>query len=278
MAYVGGRKSLVVFFVVASLFSSPALLADSVSLPQVRNATDAFLMGRSAQPGRTPSGSIRAQATGLAPAGFREVRDDDGTILAYVADLEPRGFIALSADTDIAPVVAYSFQASFPAGDDKANPLYRLLRADMKLRTSGSGGASGTQDAGNRQVVGPARGRADRMYRQDASFQQWPPEGTTSTGGWLETTWGQDEPYNAFCPLDSVRRPPFVRGMRRDGFRAARPLPSALRRHVHRGRRLHDLQRHEGRRGRRPVRFPVLHGAERLSQQSPDQVLARASI
>ena len=31
----------------------------------------------------------------------------------------------------------------------------------------------------------------------------WPIEGTTSTGGWLETIWHQDAPYNRFCPLNT---------------------------------------------------------------------------
>lgn len=33
-------------------------------------------------------------------------------------------------------------------------------------------------------------------------FQQWPPEGTTSTGGWLSTNWTQSAPYNKLCPMD----------------------------------------------------------------------------
>ena len=33
-------------------------------------------------------------------------------------------------------------------------------------------------------------------------FEQWPPEGTTSTGGWLETNWTQSAPYNTMCPVD----------------------------------------------------------------------------
>jgi len=35
-------------------------------------------------------------------------------------------------------------------------------------------------------------------------FQQWPEEGTTSTGGWLETNWTQSYPYNKYCPIDPV--------------------------------------------------------------------------
>jgi hypothetical protein len=35
-------------------------------------------------------------------------------------------------------------------------------------------------------------------------FEQWPPEGTTPTEGWLETNWHQEAPYNNFCPLDKA--------------------------------------------------------------------------
>jgi hypothetical protein len=35
-------------------------------------------------------------------------------------------------------------------------------------------------------------------------FQQWPEPGTTSTGGWLETNWTQNAPYNNLCPMDLV--------------------------------------------------------------------------
>ncbi len=35
-------------------------------------------------------------------------------------------------------------------------------------------------------------------------FQQWPDEGTTSTGGWLETNWTQSSPYDKYCPIDPV--------------------------------------------------------------------------
>ena len=35
-------------------------------------------------------------------------------------------------------------------------------------------------------------------------FEQWPPSGSTSTGGWLETNWKQGSPYNQFVPMDPV--------------------------------------------------------------------------
>ena len=68
----------------------------------------------------------------------------------------------------------------------------------------GPGGTSGTQDARDRQAVGPARRRAGRRRPETLRSSSGRRRATTSTGGWLETAWVQDEPYNAFCPLDPV--------------------------------------------------------------------------
>jgi hypothetical protein len=201
MTQVDGRRSFGIAAVFVGLFLHSAALAESVDLARARKATDAFLAMRSAPDGQTTSDSIRVLATALTPSGFRIIEGDDGTVLAYVADLDPSGFVVLSADTDIAPVVAYSFTASFRS--DASNPLYRMLRADMKLRTEALAEhpeLKTARTAEQWQLL--ASGETDDA--DDAAFQQWPPDGTTSTGGWLRTTWVQGAPYNAFCPLDSV--------------------------------------------------------------------------
>ena len=46
--------------------------------------------------------------------------------LAYVLGLKPKGFIVLSPDTDITPIIAYSFQGNFPLEDFKDNVLLRM--------------------------------------------------------------------------------------------------------------------------------------------------------
>lgn len=203
MAHVGGRRSFGIVLVLAFLFFTSAVFAESVDLAQVQNATEGFLKGKSALPAQGGKGGIRALAATATPAGFREVRDEDGTILAYVADLEPRGFIALSADTDIAPVIAYSFRASFPAEADKSNPLGRLLRMDLKLRSKALAENPELKNAETARLW-DLLAAGETEDGGNTTFQQWPPEGTTSTGGWVDTTWGQDEPYNMFCPLDPI--------------------------------------------------------------------------
>jgi hypothetical protein len=187
-------------------FLSSIVLAGPVGPAKAKNVADAFLAGRFSPAGQAATnGSIRASAAGVTPAGLRTIRNDDGIVLAYVADLHPCGFVALSADTDIAPIIAYSFNAPFPTGGDASNPLYRMLRADMQLRATALAEHPELKTARTaeqwRLLVS---GETDDV--NDALFQQWPAEGTTSTGGLLETTWVQSEPYNAFCPKDPVDR------------------------------------------------------------------------
>jgi parallel beta-helix repeat protein len=195
------RGSSLAIVVLASLFLSPALPAAPVDPAGARRAVSSFLQTRQTRPGRSPTSLAPAARPKAAVAGLREVRDDDGTLLAYVADLEPRGFVALAADTDLNPVIAYSFRSAFPRSGDRLHPLSRLLRQDMKIRQAAL--------AEHPEFKNAATARLWDLYvsqggdaPNEGTFQQWPPEGTTATGGWLTTAWVQDEPYNRFCPLD----------------------------------------------------------------------------
>jgi len=200
----------VVAAVIISLFPGSALFAESVGLVQIRQAADTFLVVRAARPAKA-SGTLSVAsakgigAAGLTTAGTRELRDSDGTLLAYVTDLEPHGFVVLSADTDITPVIAYSLRSRFPDGQDRKHPLYRMLREDMRqrIRALAEHPELKSVEAGKLwdSYIGLAAGEPN-----NGTFQQWPPENTTSTGGWLETAWDQSAPYNQFCPLDAVDR------------------------------------------------------------------------
>jgi len=197
------RESLIVAAV--SLFLCPALFAESVDLSQARKAADTFLKMRTDHPDRPRDTLSVASAEGTMAAGIRELRDDDGTVLAYVIDLKPRGFIAMSADTDIVPVIAYSFRNPFPADQDERSPLHRMLREDLRLRTRALAEHPELKSVETSRLWDSYTGvQADGP--NDATFQQWPPDGATATGGWLETAWDQAAPYNTFCPLDPVDR------------------------------------------------------------------------
>ncbi|MDI6448559.1 C10 family peptidase [Anaerobaca lacustris] len=210
MNFAVHRRIAGILFVCACLLRGSVLWAEPVLPEQARKATSAFLRIREARPSKASPWmaspergipmSIEPAASDGAPYA---IRDADGTVLAYVIELEPEGFVVTSADTDITPIVAYSFRSAFADWADVRHPLYGLLTEDMRRRVAARG-----QSDPSRAVLSNAQwaaysGQGAPMARGQ-TFQQWPVEGSTSTGGWLETTWHQDAPYNAFCPLDPV--------------------------------------------------------------------------
>jgi len=207
MSCFGGRRSFVVILVVALLVGGSAVLAAPVDPARVRQVTEGFLQAKAAS---RPSSQLTILSSPSVGTSLRPILDDDGTVLAYVMDLEPRGFVALAADTDLAPVIAYSFRSPFPADGDKAHPLYRMVREDLRLRAKAL--------AEHPELKSPETARLWTLYAEGEkgtgplptpnlelqAVQQWPPEGSTATGGLVTTTWDQEPPYNQFCPLDTV--------------------------------------------------------------------------
>lgn len=119
-------------------------------------------------------------------------------LLGYVVELEPAGFIVLSGNMAIAPIIVYSYHGNFPWEEHPENILLYMVRTDLVLR--------------NEALSLPKVNRADanrtewREYLEGnvrmLTTQYWPPKGSTSTGGWVETTWEQEAPYNNYCPKD----------------------------------------------------------------------------
>ncbi len=189
------------------LLCCPALRADSISPEQARTAASAFLRARQfrstqASPWMSvlPKDSAAAEVSASGP---QAICDSDGTVLAYAIDLEPRGFVVTSADTAIAPIVAYSLRSASADWSDVRHPLYHLLTQDMRRRLAAQDDLD-SFDAGQNHTQWSLYSQPRAATAQGQTFEQWPPEGSTSTGGWLETVWHQDAPYNAFCPLDPV--------------------------------------------------------------------------
>ena len=79
----------------------------------------------SPQPMRKPAGNI-AKITTYANAA--------GLALFHVVDLEPAGYVVISADDRLEPVIAFSQQGKFVA--QPGHPLFDLLRKDTEARIS----------------------------------------------------------------------------------------------------------------------------------------------
>ncbi|MCP4725732.1 MAG: hypothetical protein GY863_11885, partial [bacterium] len=66
--------------------------------------------------------------------GHYIIRGDNDRILAYVYNLEPRGFVAVSADQGLKPIIAYSRNSDFDPEPNPQNILLQLIKSDISER------------------------------------------------------------------------------------------------------------------------------------------------
>jgi len=140
-----------------------------------------------------------AAADGAALAWRQEIVAG-GRVVAHVFGLTPDGYVAVSADTDLPPVVAYAAGGHCPREGLADSPLARLLAADLAQRLAARA-AVAPAVMQQRHALWSQLLAGDRPAAA-ARFEQWPPAGATPTGGWLAGTWTQNAPYNAMCPRD----------------------------------------------------------------------------
>lgn len=122
---------------------------------------------------------------------------EKGIVYFYLAELSPMGYFIISADDELPPVIAYSFDNNA----DIQSPLTNFFIYDIKTRIEAV-----------KYLPEDIISKRQEMWTQylfndltrDPEFEQWPEEGTTSTGGWLESSWNQGAPWNAMCPMDLV--------------------------------------------------------------------------
>ncbi len=126
------------------------------------------------------------------------LRHNDIT-MGYVFLLVPVGYIVISADDRLSPVIAYSTQSEFSDKVNNRNILAEILTADLSNRMRYAEIMPESIANRHRNDWDVILQERDRPRRQ-----QWPPEGSTSTGGWVKTRWNQSAPYNALCPMDNV--------------------------------------------------------------------------
>ncbi len=123
--------------------------------------------------------------------------DGDSGPLAWVVTLSPDGFLLISRNETLRPVLAYSFQNNLEECDENRNIFETIIKADIESRL-----AFPVQDLKAKRMIQDEWNNLISGSKTKARFEQWPPEGTTPTGGWLFENWTQGAPYNAMCPID----------------------------------------------------------------------------
>lgn len=117
-----------------------------------------------------------------------------------VVELSSGGFLVLTNDKTIKPVIAYSLSTAFNYSNDPDNILMQLIRSDVYNRKLFQEDLSDQWNRSEYEII------------ESEKFQQWPEVGNTFTGGWIETTWHQGHPYNSLFPLDPVTNERVVTG------------------------------------------------------------------
>ena len=121
--------------------------------------------------------------------------EQNNTNLFYIFNYEPSSFVAVSADNDIFPIIAYSFKNNISHNESY---LTEIISNDISLRMDYYKKNPNLAKANHQKWEQYLNGN---IISRD--FQQWPAAGNTITDGWLETRWMQGGIYDNFCPLDN---------------------------------------------------------------------------
>lgn len=117
--------------------------------------------------------------------------------LAWIAHLQPDGFVLVSNSKMLRPVLAYSFTSQWNNQGEESLIFQKIVAGDIENRLKIS--LSKTEVP---QTIAAEWEMLSSGTKNRESLEQWPPEGTTPTGGWLFENWTQGSPYNKMCPID----------------------------------------------------------------------------
>jgi len=172
------------FFLV--LFSSVILYsswAQTYSVEELTRASQQFMSARN------PELTIRATDTLLA---------DSNLVVGFLFRFAPKGFVIVSFFDNIRPIYGYSVTDNFLFQGNDGRLARKLISKDLQYRIW----SADLLPRDSRIEIA----REWELFKAGVlfgnPFQQWPPEGTTITGGWLNTNWTQSAPYNTMCPMD----------------------------------------------------------------------------
>jgi hypothetical protein len=120
----------------------------------------------------------------------------EGETLYFIVNASPASYAIISATELVNPVIAWSVTSQF----DAEMPFAKILEVDIEHRILLYSMLTENQKHDIQEQWISLR---NSEYRHPA-VQSWPEEGTTASGGWIETLWTQTFPYNIMCPMDSV--------------------------------------------------------------------------
>ncbi|MBN2415731.1 C10 family peptidase [bacterium] len=175
------------------------LTAEKVAKNDAKRAATAWLH-------RSPAFVRSGQSYGTA-AEMIAISDSSGSeIIAYTLNLEPRGFVVITADDRLNPVIAYSEYSVFDTTESAENILLSLLRKDIPQRMGavnkgliGSSALEAHRQNWNisLEMVDPAGRILQKPVVQTTYASEY---GPFLTSQWGQTTDGSNYTFNYFTP------------------------------------------------------------------------------
>lgn len=123
MYHAKTKRLCIAFAFICLLFSSGPAFAAPVTAETAASAVRGWLHQDHRPLGRQLSAKIK---------GTKTVKDATGGTVYYVVQLEPSGFVILSADDLAEPVIAFSATGNFDGSS--ANPLAAVVNRDLPVR------------------------------------------------------------------------------------------------------------------------------------------------
>ena len=123
-----------------------------------------------------------------------EIVIDD--LFAFSIDLYPKGYVVVTANTNLPPIIAYSFESNFGEFNSD-NLLYSIIVNDLKKQSIYVSKSKSQYSIKNNDEWADLLNNTTKEIK---TLIQWPDVGN----GWIKTNWTQNSPYNDFCPMDPV--------------------------------------------------------------------------
>ena len=179
--------TIIISIQISGLFLSTSLYGQSTrTKDDVQRITKSFLLKEQDKSTiiNTKSELKAAALQNISELNFGEmksIKDKDENILAYVQELRPKGFVIISANTNIKPILGFSFDDNLSSDGATNNPLLDLIISDVQ----------------ERQHMTSVK--TENNIKSEASTQ-W--------GPWLQTTWRQGGHWNNKVPYKVHNEPP----------------------------------------------------------------------
>lgn len=175
-------KTRTLFLILLSCFAT-VLLAQTTDLQPIEKASIKLF--------RQHHADATIQRTVLLKAG-------DESVLGMMVDFNPAGFIIATTTKNLKPVYAYSLTNNLVSDPEQLQLMKALVIQDLHAREYAVEGAS-SEMTKQIDITWESFLSGEMLL---APFQQWPPEGSTPTEGWILTNWKQSAPYYNMCPMD----------------------------------------------------------------------------